>query len=252
MTRSMTLMRAARRAALPAHGTPLLGSATLAPATLAVVLLVDALIGAGPALAFKPTSTQGGEATPLNLSPTGGSTHTNSGGASITRTIVGLLIVIAVIWGLTWILKQVRSGRELSASGSGLHSLATLPLGSGRAMHLVRAGSDYLLVGSAEHGVAPIHRYTEQQARDAGLLDLVERQGQEGSDSGSAATAARERVLAALARARSQGGAARAPITREARQPPIASGRERPPIAHEETRPPTSPLDRLRRWTVRQ
>ncbi len=38
----------------------------------------------------------------------------------------------------------------------------------------MRAGRDYLLVGSAEHGVAPIHRYTEQQAREAGLLDLPE------------------------------------------------------------------------------
>ena len=90
------------------------------------------------------------------------------------RTIVGLLIVIAVIWGLTWILKQVKSGRETRSAGSGLTSLATLALGSGRTLHLVRAGHDYLLVGSAEHGVAPIHRYTEEQARAAGLLDLPE------------------------------------------------------------------------------
>ncbi len=90
------------------------------------------------------------------------------------RTIVGLLIVIAVIWGLTWILKQVKTGRETRSAGSGLTSLATLALGSGRTLHLVRAGRDYLLVGSAEHGVAPIHRYTEEQARAAGLLDLPE------------------------------------------------------------------------------
>ncbi len=207
MTRFMTLTRAARRAAFPAHGTPLLGSATLV-----VVLLVDALARAGSAQAFKPTSHEGGEATPLNLSPTSGATHTSSGGASITRTIVGLLIVIAVIWGLTWILKQVKSGRERGASGGGLSSLATLPLGSGRSMHLVRAGSDYLLVGSAEHGVAPIHRYTEQQAREIGLLDLVERQDGEG-------------------------------------RPPIASGPDRPPIASGEL---ASLLDRVRQWTVRR
>lgn len=207
MIRSRTLTRAARRAALPAHGTALLG-----PATLAVVLLVYALVCTGPALAFKPTSTKGGEATPLDLSSGGSSTHTSTGGASITRTIVGLLIVIAVIWGLTWILKQVKSGRERGASGGGLSSLATLPLGSGRSMHLVRAGSDYLLVGSAEHGVAPIHRYTEQQAREAGLLDLLERQG----------------------------GDAR---------PPVASGPDRPPIASGDI---ASLLDRLRQWTVRR
>jgi flagellar protein FliO/FliZ len=162
MTRSMTLTRAALRAALPALGTALIGLA----------LLVDAR----PAGAFSPSVKGGGEATPLNLSPSGGTTHASSGGASIVRTIVGLLIVIAVIWGLTWILKQVKTGRERTGSGSGLSSLATLPLGSGRSMHLVRAGRDYLLVGSAEHGVAPIHHYTEQQARDAGLLDLAEQE----------------------------------------------------------------------------
>ncbi len=226
MNRFTTLTRAARRAAFPAHGTPLLGSATLA-----VVVLVDAFLRAESALAFKPTSTQGGEATPLDLSPTSGATHTSSGGASITRTIVGLLIVIAVIWGLTWLLKQVRSGREGGASGGGLSSLATLPLGSGRSMHLVRAGSDYLLVGSAEHGVAPIHRYTEQQAREAGLLDLIEQQSDQGSDGASATAVARERVLGALAKSRSQSGATR---------PPIAPGEA------------TSLLDRLRRWTVRR
>ena len=37
-------------------------------------------------------------------------------------------------------------------------------------MHLVRAGNDYVLLGATEHGVAPIHRYTEEQALDAGLL----------------------------------------------------------------------------------
>jgi len=38
------------------------------------------------------------------------------------------------------------------------------------AVHLVKAGNDYLLLGAAEQGLAPIHRYTEQQAYEAGLL----------------------------------------------------------------------------------
>ncbi len=170
MTRFTTPLRAAPRVALPALGTAL-GLAVLALAC--------------PAQAFTPSSKGGGEAAPLNLSPSTAS-HTSSGGASIVRTIVGLLIVIAVIWGLTWVLKQVKTGRETRSAGSGLTSLATLALGSGRTLHLVRAGRDYLLVGSAEHGVAPIHRYTEQQARDAGLLDLPELPV--GPDAGDAGT----------------------------------------------------------------
>ena len=86
------------------------------------------------------------------------------------RTIVGLAIVIAVIWGLAWILRQVKSGRDPRVSAAGLTSVAALTLGSGRSVHLVKAGNDYLLLGAAEQGLAPIHRYTEQQAYEAGLL----------------------------------------------------------------------------------
>ncbi len=160
MNRFTTPLRAAPPAALPALGTAIIGLAVLAHAC--------------PAQAFTPSSKSGGEGAPLTLAPSSTGSHTGSGGAGIVRTIVGLLIVIAVIWGLTWILKQVKAGREQSSAGSGLTSLATLVLGSGRSVHLVRAGHDYLLVGSSEHGVAPIHRYTEQQARDAGLLDPPE------------------------------------------------------------------------------
>jgi flagellar protein FliO/FliZ len=125
-----------------------------------------------PAAAFTPSLKAGGENTPLNLSPSPASaSHTSGGGgASIVRTIVGLAIVIAVIWGLAWILRQVKAGRDPQLTSAGLASVAALTLGSGRSVHLVRAGSDYVLLGSTEHGVAPIHRYTEDEARDAGLL----------------------------------------------------------------------------------
>src|SRR5271165_2193022 len=145
MTRSVTHLGAALGAAIPAAG-------------------LAALAFACPAQGFTPSSKTGSENTPLQLSSPASPTHASSGGPSLVRTIVGLLIVIAVIWGLTWILRQVKSGRETRAVGSGLASMATLPLGSGRTLHLVRAGSDYLLVGSAEQRVVPIFRYTEQQA----------------------------------------------------------------------------------------
>lgn len=114
------------------------------------------------------------ESKPLNLSSSPTSPSSATGGASLVRTIVGLAIVIAVIWGLAWVLRQVKSGREAKAAGLGLASMATLPLGSGRSLQLVRAGSDYVLLGVAEHGVVPVHRYSEQQAREAGLLQLTE------------------------------------------------------------------------------
>jgi flagellar protein FliO/FliZ len=115
-----------------------------------------------------------GEKTLLNLGSSAGSTHSSGSGASLVRTIVGLAIVIAVIWGLSWIMKQVKARRDPSAPSTGLQSIAALQLSSGRSVHLVKAGSDYLLLGSAEHGVMPIHRYSEQEAREAGLLDVID------------------------------------------------------------------------------
>jgi flagellar protein FliO/FliZ len=144
-------------------------------ATVQVAILALGVALVAPpcaALAYTPTGPKSnGESLPLKLTSPSTAPHTSSSGAGIVRTIVGLAIVIAVIWGLSWILRQVKSGRETKAGGTGLSSVATLPLGTGRSLHQVRAGADYLLLGSAEHGVVPIYRYTEAQAREAGLLN---------------------------------------------------------------------------------
>jgi flagellar protein FliO/FliZ len=152
-------------------------AAATAAAAFGACALACALQGAfaSPASAFSPALKAGGENTPLNLGGAASQAHTTStGGASLVRTIVGLAIVIAVIWGLAWIMRQVKAGREgardAGQPSSGLASVAALTLGSGRSVHLVRAGNDYVLLGATEHGVAPIHRYSEQEARDAGLL----------------------------------------------------------------------------------
>src|SRR5581483_2622686 len=61
-----------------------------------------------------------GENAPLNLAHTT-STHAASsgGGASIVRTIVGLAIVIAVIYGIAWIMKQAKKSK-VRPTGRGL------------------------------------------------------------------------------------------------------------------------------------
>jgi flagellar protein FliO/FliZ len=112
-----------------------------------------------------------GEKTPLNLKDVP-STQTHTGGGSIVRTVVGLAVVIGVIYGLYWVLKQVKSSREEKSSGQGLSSLATLPLGPSRSLQLVRAGREIVLLGVSEHGVTPVRAYSEDEAEAAGLLDL--------------------------------------------------------------------------------
>ena len=139
-------------------------SLLIAVATACSLLLVCAESAlAGPA----------GEKTPVNLGGGTQSAHSaGSTGGSLVRTFVGLAIVIGVIWGLYWVLKQVKSSREEKASGIGLAPIATLPLGGSRSLQLVRAGRDFVLVGVSEHGVNPVRSYSEDEAEAAGLLDL--------------------------------------------------------------------------------
>jgi flagellar protein FliO/FliZ len=112
-----------------------------------------------------------GEGTPLNI---GNGARQGAeqvgGGSSIVRTIVGLAVVIGVIFGIHWVLKQVKGAREERTLGVSLATLATLPLGPNRSLHLVRTGSEVVLVGVGEAGVTPIRTYSEEEAQRLGLL----------------------------------------------------------------------------------
>jgi flagellar protein FliO/FliZ len=137
-----------------------------ASAALSMVLLA-------PAVALGATGT--GENTPLSLPADsgvgGGSNHTTaSGSGSLVRTFVGLAIVLAVIYGIAWVLKQVKRSKEERGQGTSLETTAVVALGPNRSLHLVRAGRELVLVGVAEHGVTPIRTYTEDEAIDLGLI----------------------------------------------------------------------------------
>jgi flagellar protein FliO/FliZ len=127
-----------------------------------------------------------GETTPLNLPSAQKTAQTAAPGASggLVRTIVGLAIVLAVIYGLYWVLKQVKSSREATATGSGLKTVATLPLGTNRALHLVRAGDEVHLLAAGEGGMTQIRTYREPEARALGLLEdeVVEARAANGAD----------------------------------------------------------------------
>ena len=114
------------------------------------------------------------------------------------RTIVGLAIVIGVIYGLYWVLKQVKASREDSAVGHRPAARSpTLPLGQNRSMHLIRAGDEVVLVGVGEHGVTPIRTYGEHEARALGLLaddDTERRRSALGRPPGASSQAGLPRV----------------------------------------------------------
>src|SRR4051794_13218163 len=138
--------------AISSVGTAVLGMLLLAPAAFAA----------------------GSESTPLNLgdAKTDSTAHVagSSGSSSIVRTIVGLAVVIGVIYGLSWVLKQIKKSREEGVSGDSLTPLATLPLGTNRSLHLVRAADEVVLLGAADPGVPPIRPYGENEARALGLI----------------------------------------------------------------------------------
>jgi flagellar protein FliO/FliZ len=133
-----------------------------ATAALGLVLLA-------PAGALAATGS--GEDTPLRLpADTGVKAHTSSGSGSLVRTFVGLAIVLGVIYGIAWVLKQVKRSKEDRGQGTSLETTAVVALGPNRSLHLVRAGRELVLVGVAEHGVTPIRTYTEDEAIDLGLI----------------------------------------------------------------------------------
>ncbi len=134
------------------------GSTGAAPRTLAAT---------GHGSASNPSAF---ERTPLHLGQTVVAHHASSGSmsGSIIRTIVGLAIVIAVIYGLTWIIRQAKAAKN-PASGVGLEQVASLPLGTGRSVALVRVGSQLHLLGVAENSVTGIRTFTDDEAVELGL-----------------------------------------------------------------------------------
>jgi len=98
----------------------------------------------------------------------------SSGSGSVVRTIIGLAVVLGVIYGLHWVLKNVKASKESTVAGEGLETIASLPLGQNKSLHLVRAGREIVLLGTSEQAIAPIRRDSESEARALGLIDAPE------------------------------------------------------------------------------
>lgn len=127
--------------------------------TLALLLPAAALAGGG----FK-------DRTPLPSAISSGATTTtqSGGGASssgaFVRMIVGLAIVLAVIYGVYWLLKTYGKSKKPQGDGR-IEVVATTVLGTNRTVHLVRVGEELILVGSAENAITPLRVYKADQAR---------------------------------------------------------------------------------------
>ena len=153
---------------LPGRPPRLRGRASAAALPLLLLLLAP-----GEALAARPP-TVATDTTPLSDAVKSGagaaakSSHSSSSGGAFIRMIVGLFIVLAVIYGVYWLLKTYGKSKKNSAAGeggAGIDVVATTALGPNRSLHLVRVGNEFVLVGAAEQAVTQLRTYTSEETR---------------------------------------------------------------------------------------
>jgi flagellar protein FliO/FliZ len=159
-------------------------------AALCVPVFLFAIFLAEPAAALAAFHRDN---TPLSPTLTGdvSTGHSSSGGgAAFARMVVGLVIVIGVIFGVYWLLKTWggRTKGGLAKNNGQIEVLATTALTPSRSVHLIRVGSDVVLVGATDGGVTPLRVY------EGGDLRELEAGPYEGSFTPAPKPAQRQRI----------------------------------------------------------
>jgi flagellar protein FliO/FliZ len=142
-------------------------------------LLVTALVA--PVPLFLASAASAADNTPLPASIRNAKTQApavaSSGGTgAFVRMIVGLAVVLAVIYGVYWLLKMYGKSKKNVQSDGPIDVVATTALAPDRSVHLVRLGDELLLLGSAEHSITPLRVYSPEQSRR--ITPLFEDDGQ--------------------------------------------------------------------------
>ena len=102
---------------------------------------------------------------------------------SILRVLLTLAVVAAAIYGLVYLVKRLARGGI--SRDPFLKILASAPLGANRSAHIISAGSQAWLVGSAESGVTLISEIGDKEFLDALLLEDSRRSADADSGGGS-------------------------------------------------------------------
>jgi flagellar protein FliO/FliZ len=89
--------------------------------------------------------------------------HVSASSGVITRTFIGLIVVVALIYGIYWLLKKY-NGSKGGRSDGRMDIVATTALAPNRALHLVRVGDELVLVGSAENSITPVRVYSAEES----------------------------------------------------------------------------------------
>jgi len=132
------------------------------------------LLATAVAVAFTPVAAAKSKApafhrdeTPLPSSlshPSTAATHAaTSASGTVARTLAGLAIVLAVLFGVYWLLRMYARGKGPKGDGR-LEIVATAALAPNRAVHLLRVGDGLVLVGSAEGSVTRLRAYSTAES----------------------------------------------------------------------------------------
>lgn len=91
-----------------------------------------------------------------------------SGGAALGRSVLGLIVVLALMFSLAWFVR--RFGAVGTARGRAIEVLSTLPVGGRERVLLVRVGDEQVLIGVAPGRVQALH-VLERPLKDIGAVD---------------------------------------------------------------------------------
>ena len=91
--------------------------------------------------------------------------------ADYVRMIVGLVVVLLVIWGLSQLMKRFVVARGLASSTDSLKVLYTQSLSPSRTLYLVRFSDRILLIGAGEGGLRTLGEISDPEEVSAILKE---------------------------------------------------------------------------------
>jgi flagellar protein FliO/FliZ len=75
------------------------------------------------------------------------------------KVIVTLIFVVGLIFACAWVIRRMSGGVGLNQKH--IQVLSVMPLGTREKLMIIRAASEYLLIGVTPNGIQTLHRFDE-------------------------------------------------------------------------------------------
>lgn len=80
-------------------------------------------------------------------------------GQDVTKVFLMLIIVVGLIFACAWLIRRMSGG--MGVNQKHLRVLSVMPLGTREKIVIVKAASDYLLIGVTPNGIRTLHKFDE-------------------------------------------------------------------------------------------